>query len=164
MIIGIDPGSTGAIAVLSNAGLFVSLHDIPNKKVKVGKKYRTVIDAVELSRLAKRILSTSNDVIIEKVSAMPGQGVTSVFGFGHSFGLLEGVFTYANAGIPVKLVTPQKWKKHFDLLKKDKDESRKLALALYPNLAHELRLKKYHNRAEALLLARWYFETKLKGL
>ena len=162
MIIGIDPGSSSAIATLTNDGEGADVFDIPNKKVRKGKKYRTVIDIPELHKLADGMMSAWFDdvVVCESVHAMPSQGVVSVFGFGQSFGILLGVFTVVS-GKPVELVTPQKWKKHFGLIGKDKDASRLLALEYYPHLADKLKLKKNHDRADALLIARWYLETKI---
>lgn len=90
--------------------------------------------------------------IIERVSAMPGQGVVSMFNFGRAYGDVRGVIGALN--IPVHFVTPQKWKRHFRL-SSDKEEARALALRLFPASADHFRLKKHHGRAEAALIAKY---------
>ena len=82
---------------------------------------------------------------------MPGQGVSSMFGFGVSYGILQGVI--ASLGIPSVLVTPQRWKKAAGLMGKPKDYARTLAQRLYP--AAELSRKKDIGRADAILIARY---------
>jgi len=142
--IGVDPGITGAIAILS--GDAAEVHDMPVALVKKGKNE---VMAAELSR----ILDIPGEVVLwlEQVHAMPGQGVASSFGFGRSLGVVEGVA--AALQIPVHFVTPQKWKKHFKLQRSDKDVSRTIASQLYPQA--ELHRKRDIGRADALLIARY---------
>lgn len=187
--IGIDPGKTGAIAIISPSG--IKLIDCPvietETKVKSKKPNLTLIDqlvdkgtvkskakpkakpktkittksspALMASELAQSI--TSNSIIaIESVHSMPGQGVRSTFDFGMNFGIWLGVIAALN--IPMELVTPQEWKKHYGLIGKDKDASRIIAVQLFPQMAMELKLKKYNGRAEALLLAE-YLRRKAGG-
>ncbi len=150
MRIGIDPGLTGALALLNDDSSISDLTDMPVVPL-TGK--RNQVNAVELSRIIK-FWQTDNPKItafLEQVSAMPGQGVSSMFGFGVSFGIVRGVL--AALGIPVVLITPQKWKKRAGLIGQEKDYSRTIAQRLYP-LA-DLSLKKHTGRADALLIARF---------
>ena len=150
MILGIDPGATGAVAFFNIAGFgpisgfdFHSVQDMP----VVGKTVNPVIFAKLLTTITYHI----THAYIEKVQSMPRQGVVSVCTFCRSAGIIEGVLGALN--IPVTLVSPQKWKKAFGLIGKDKEASRALAIQWYPKI--ELNLKKHHGRAEALLIARW---------
>ncbi|MGL4498487.1 MAG: hypothetical protein ACRCU2_05435 [Planktothrix sp.] len=102
--------------------------------------------AAELKKLA----TPNSIIIIENVHAMPGQGVTSMFSFGMGYGIWLGII--AALSIPVEFVTPQTWKKHYSL-GSDKESSRVTALQLFPSQSENLKLKKHHGRAEALLLA-----------
>lgn len=179
--IGIDPGKTGGVAIISLSG--IKLIDCPvieiETKVKSKKPNLTLIDqaadkgtvksktkittksnpALMASELAQ--LVTSNSIIaIESVHSMPGQGVRSTFDFGTNFGIWLGVIATLN--IPMELVTPQEWKKHYGLIGKKKDASRIIAVQLFPQMAVELKLKKYNGRAEALLLAE-YLRRKAGG-
>lgn len=153
--IGIDPGITGAVGVVLDDSEFV--YDIPT--VNVGKKKTArEIDAVGLYGIVRMWHRRYNVVAcVERTHAMPGQGVTSMFSMGVSRGIVLGVL--AGAEVKVVSVEPQAWKKHFGLLKADKEASRALAVELFPGVADKLRLKKHHNRAEALLLARYLQDT-----
>ena len=108
----------------------------------------------------KRISSKSNNdirVVIEQVSAMPGQGVTSMFNFGQSFGILKGVCSAMQ--LPMYFVRPAKWKKHFSLLNAQKDASRTRAIEIFPYFSSQLSKKKDSNKADAILIASFYYET-----
>jgi crossover junction endodeoxyribonuclease RuvC len=147
--IGIDPGNTGAVAVLGING-FVDVHDMP--LMASGKKQQ--VNAAELFKILLSIKAMSAggvDAVVEKVSAMPGQGVSSMFNFGMGFGVIQGVL--AGAGIPYTLVTPQSWKKRAGLIGKDKDMARTVAQQLYPDAP--LGRKKDIGRADAILIARF---------
>lgn len=155
MIIGIDPGLTGAVAFVWD-GLYLVL-DIPT--MANGKGSSKVKQQVNASALKSMILRNIEDddghigpcsVFMERVSSMPGQGVASMFSMGDTFGCIRGVC--AAMGLPVEIVTPQSWKKHYHL-GSDKEVIRAKAIELFP-LA-ELGRKKDHNRAEALLIARY---------
>lgn len=144
LVIGIDPGVSGAIALVSPKGT-VLVHDMP--VMKLGKSSR--VNAAHLSSL----LSAARDghAVIEHVAAMPKQGVVSVFSFGHAAGVVEGVLPAL--GISYELVRPAVWKRHFKLIGADKEASRAKAIQLYPNAP--LDRKKDAGRAEAILLARY---------
>jgi crossover junction endodeoxyribonuclease RuvC len=145
-ILGMDPGLDGALAVYWPDGL-VEVLDIPT----VGKKTKRCVDPYPIADwIAARdpILA-----VIEKVSAMKGWGVGGVFRFGDSAGVLRGVV--ASARIPIERPTPQVWKRHFDLIGQDKEASRQKAINLCPKSAHLFSRVMDHQRADALLMARW---------
>ena len=150
MIIGIDPGITGAISFFDDDGEFLGGKDMPTKPL--GKKRQ--VDASELYEVIMQCWLGETGpgpnpvAYLEKVHAMPGQGVTSMFNFGMGYGAIQGVL--AAAGIQVKLVTPQAWKKHHGLIRKDKDSARLLAQQLYPQAS--LARKKDIGRADAMLI------------
>jgi len=147
-IIGIDPGQTGAIAFLKrNMDLEeVTFFDMPTS----GKH----VDPILITHIIMgQGLSDIRLCGIEDVHSMPKQGVASSFKFGRSLGVVEGVI--GALLIPYQMVRPQEWKKHYGLIRKEKDESRRTALKLYPTYAEELKRKKDIGRAEALLIARY---------
>ena len=96
-------------------------------------------------------------VVVEQVSAMPGQGVTSMFNFGQSFGILKGICTAMQ--LPMYFVRPAKWKKYFNLLNSEKDASRTRAIEIFPYFSSQLSRKKDSNKADAILIASFYHET-----
>jgi crossover junction endodeoxyribonuclease RuvC len=155
-IIGIDPGQSGAIAVLSD-GRVVSLHDMPCSARLHGKGQQ--VDAAALASIIRAVMCDEEghvgwadvEAILESVSAMPGQGVSSMFRFGESLGIVIGVI--GTLGIPFKWVTPQKWKKSAGLLGKDKDASRTLAIQRFPEVADRLARKKDAGRSDAICIA-----------
>lgn len=142
LVLGIDPGLTGALAVFNPArpGAVV-VHDMP---VAGG-----MVDAAELARLVREIGPT--EAVVEQVASRPGQGVASMFKFGTCYG--AALATAAAVGIPVRLVPPTRWKKHFRL-GADKEGARALAVRLWPACPSFSR-KKDHGRAEAALIARF---------
>ena len=109
-----------------------------------------------LSRI-KDIKKEDIKVIIEQVSAMPGQGVTSMFNFGQSFGILKGICSAMQ--LPMYFVRPAKWKKYFNLINSEKDASRTKAIEVFPYFSSELSRKKDSNKADAILIASFYYET-----
>lgn len=155
MIIGIDPGLTGAIAFYDDINDEVlEIHDMPvMMKSKVKKKQKNQVNAVELANIIKSCIGDYGvDVaIVEQVHSMPGQGVSSVFSFGEAAGVIRGVL--AALQIPTQYVTPQKWKKAAGLIGKDKDMARTKAIELYPTAS--LARKKDIGRADAILIARF---------
>ena len=155
--IGIDPGLTGAVAFLRN-GEYYSLFDIPTT-LKGSGSVKQEVEPGGLKRMFLERLEGREDVAIalERVSAMPGQGSSSVFSFGDTYGCCRSVASLT--GYPLHLVTPTTWKKHFGL-GRDKEESRALASRLFPGA--ELHLKKHADRAEALLMAHWLWDTRFK--
>jgi len=156
LIIGIDPGITGAIAALDHTGL-LSVDDIPTMACgKGGRRRKHQVNAAGLSALLmERVDGRSNEVLVvlERVNSMPGQGVAGVFSLGDTFGSIRGVV--AALGLPLELVTPQTWKKHFRL-PSDKELARAKAIELYPGAP--LGRVKDHGRAEAILIARHRLE------
>ena len=98
-------------------------------------------------------------VIVEQVNAMPGQGVTSMFNFGQTFGAIKGVC--AALELPIFFVRPSKWKKHFELINSSKDASRTKVIEMYPTLSSQLAKKKDVNKSDAILIAKFYSETRL---
>ena len=151
MIIGIDPGITGAIYFNTVEGKIVV--DMPIMAKTSGKGNQ--INPYELTSLLMQPpidrLTGIKAAYLESVHAMPGQGVSSVFSFGKSVGTIEGVLAALN--IPLVMVTPQRWKKNAKLIGKDKDAARTLAIQLYPELSDRLSRKKDIGRADAILIA-----------
>ena len=157
-IIGIDPGLSGAIAVLEDIKV-LSLFEMP--VMAEGKKNKRQLNSAQLVNIIKE--NTNDDeeiaVIVEQVNAMPGQGVTSMFNFGQTFGAIKGVC--AALGLPIFFVRPSKWKKHFELINSSKDSSRTKAIEMYPKLSNQLAKKKDVNKSDAILIARFFSETRL---
>ena len=158
-IIGIEQGLNGAIAVLQENKV-KEIFDVP--VMPEGKKNKRQLNSAQLVKLLKDIISDNKEVavIVENVSAMPGQGVTSMFNFGQTFGAIKGIC--AALGLPIFFVRPAKWKKHFDLINSSKDASRTKAIEMYPSLSDQLSKKKDVNKSDAILIARFYSETRLK--
>ena len=147
MICGIDPGVSGALAVIEPDGSYWSHFLMP--VVQAGSKKR--VNGACVAAFLKAAGVTH--VYLEQVGAMPGQGVSSMFTFGHSAGVVEGVVT--GMGVPMTLITPQAWKKHAGLIGADKDAARSRAIQLYP-LVRDLDLKgKGQAIADAILIARY---------
>ena len=160
-IIGIDPGLSGAIAILENYKV-LNIFDMP--VMSEGKKNKRQLNSALLVNLLKQNIASDEDVaiVVEQVNAMPGQGVTSMFNFGQSFGAIKGVCAALN--LPIFFVRPSKWKKHFELINSSKDSSRTKAIEMYPSLADQLAKKKDVNKSDAILIARFYYETRLKNM
>ena len=111
----------------------------------------------EISFRIKKLDKKDVKVIIEQVSAMPGQGVTSMFNFGQSFGILKGICSAMQ--LPMYFVRPAKWKKYFNLINSEKDASRTRAIEIFPYFSGQLSRKKDSNKADAILIASFYYET-----
>ena len=160
-IIGIDPGLSGAIAVLDDLKIF-DMFDMPI--MSEGKKNKNQLNSAQLVSILKKNILPDNEtfVIVEQVSAMPGQGVTSMFNFGQTFGAIKGVC--AALKLPIFFVRPSKWKKHFELINSSKDASRTKVIEMYPTLSGQLAKKRDVNKSDAILIAKFYFETKLKDI
>ena len=150
IILGIDPGQTGAIAVLHD-GEIKQVIDMPTTARLHGKGQQ--VDAYTLTSELQAAASGHNQrqAIIEAVSAMPGQGVSSTFRFGEALGIVLGVLGALQ--IPVSWATPVRWKKSAGLYGKDKDAARTLALQLHPEAADMLTRKKDIGRADAICIA-----------
>ncbi len=158
IIIGIDPGITGAISVLENKRV-VEVHETPT--MIDGKKNKRQVNGAQITNILKDIINIHKEVIVvvEHVSAMPGQGVTSMFNFGQSFGVIKGICSALS--IPIYFVRPAKWKKHFNLIKTNKDASRTKVIEIYPEISSKLSRKKDSNKADAILIARYFNDTQL---
>ena len=158
IIIGIDPGLNGAIAVLKNNKV-LDIFDVP--VMPEGKKNKRQLNSALLVNLIKENIIDNEEVavVVEQVNAMPGQGVTSMFNFGQTFGAIKGVC--AALELPIFFVRPSKWKKHFELINSSKDASRTKVIEMYPSLSNQLSKKKDVNKSDAILIARFFSETRL---
>ena len=158
LIIGIDPGITGSICFFEE-GKIIDVVEMPN--MAEGKKNKRQVNGAqiyhEISKRIKNIEKKDIKVVIEQVAAMPGQGVTSMFNFGQSFGVLKGIC--AAMQIPMYFVRPAKWKKYFNLINSEKDASRSRAIEIFPYFSSQLSKKKDSNKADAILIASFYYET-----
>ena len=158
-VIGIDPGLSGAIAVLNDKKV---LKIIEMPVMSEGKKNKKQLNSAQLVNIIKENINDNEEiaVVVEQVNAMPGQGVTSMFNFGQTFGAIKGVC--AALSLPIFFVRPSKWKKYFELINSSKDSSRTKAIEMYPSLSSQLSRKKDVNKSDAILIARFYYETRLK--
>ncbi len=148
--IGIDPGLTGAVAILPDGLLF----DTPIAEVRRGKRTKRVYLETQMAAILRPYAGGQTYAFLEAVHAMPEQGVASMFGFGEGFGSWKGIL--AALEIPVTMVTPQAWKKALmPGMGREKDAARVRALQLYPQLAPLLKLKRDIGRADALLIAEY---------
>ena len=158
LIIGIDPGISGSICFLDN-GKILDVIEMPI--MTEGKKNKKQVNGSQVyNEIIKRIKQFEKNqirVVIEHVSAMPGQGVTSMFNFGQSFGILKGICTAMQ--LSMYFVRPAKWKKYFNLLNSEKDASRTRAIEIFPYFSSQLSRKKDSNKADAILIASFYHET-----
>ena len=161
LIIGIDPGISGAICFFEN-GEVKEILDMPN--MAEGKKNKKQINGPQIyNEISKRIINISKKevvVVIEQVAAMPGQGVTSMFNFGQSFGVLKGICSAKQ--LSMHFVRPTKWKKYFNLIKTEKDASRTKVIEIFPYISSQLSRKKDSNKADAILIASFYNNTYQK--
>ncbi|MDC0900504.1 crossover junction endodeoxyribonuclease [Candidatus Pelagibacter sp.] len=141
LIIGIDPGISGSICFLQD-GKIVDVVEMPT--MTEGKKNKKQVNGSqivnEISEKIKELDKREIKVVIEQVSAMPGQGVTSMFNFGQSFGILKGICS--SMQLPMYFVRPAKWKKYFNLINSEKDASRTRAIEIFPYFSHQLSRKK----------------------
>ena len=158
LIIGIDPGISGSICFFED-GKIIDVIDMPT--MIDGKKNKRQVNGAQIyNEISARVKKTEKQnvrVIIEQVSAMPGQGVTSMFNFGQSFGTLKGICSAMQ--LPMYFVRPAKWKKYFNLINSEKDASRTRAIEIFPYFSSELSKKKDSNKADAILIANFYYET-----
>jgi len=158
LIIGIDPGISGSICFFKD-GNIIDVIEMPT--MAEGKKNKRQVNGAqiynEICNRVNKIDKQNIRVIIEQVSAMPGQGVTSMFNFGQSFGILKGICSAMQ--LPMYFVRPAKWKKYFGLIKSEKDASRTKAIEMFPYFSSQLSKKKDSNKADAILIASFYYET-----
>ena len=158
LVIGIDPGISGSICFFQD-GKIIDVVEMPT--MIEGKKNKKQVNGSqifnEISYRIKKIDKKDIKVVIEQVSAMPGQGVTSMFNFGQSFGILKGICSAMQ--LPMYFVRPAKWKKYFSLINSEKDASRTRAIEVFPYFSSQLSRKKDSNKADAILIASFYYET-----
>ena len=158
VIIGVDPGISGSICFFEN-GKIIDVIEMPTMAEGIKNK-RQVNGSQIYNEISNRIHKVKNQeirVIIEQVSAMPGQGVTSMFNFGQSFGILKGICSAMQ--LPMYFVRPAKWKKYFNLINSEKDASSTKAIEIFPYFSSHLSKKKDSNKADAILIANFYYET-----
>ena len=158
LIIGIDPGISGSICFFED-GKILDIVEMPT--MAEGKKNKRQVNGSQIyNEISKRVKNFDKQnirVIIEQVSAMPGQGVTSMFNFGQSYGILKGICSAMQ--LPMYFVRPAKWKKYFNLINSEKDASRTRAIEIFPYFSSQLSRKKDSNKADAILIASFYYET-----
>jgi crossover junction endodeoxyribonuclease RuvC len=148
--LGIDPGISGALAVLDENEDIVQIFDMPTLEVITGKSKKQRVNPQSIVSELKLFKDQRIEGLIEQVNAMPNQGVTSMFSFGRSLGILEGVL--AGLDIPYNLVTPTVWKKRMSI-NSSKDGARELAMRTWSSKSELFKRKKDDGRAEAALLA-----------
>ena len=162
LIIGIDPGISGAICFFED-GQVKEIIDMP--VMADGKKNKRQINGPQVyNEILKRINKFQKKdiiVVIEQVSAMPGQGVTSMFNFGQSFGVLKGICSAMQ--LSMFFIRPAKWKKYFGLIKTEKDASRTKVIEIFPYISSQLSRKKDSNKADAVLIASFFYNTYKKA-
>ena len=158
LIIGIDPGISGSICFFED-GKVIDIVEMPS--MADGKKNKRQVNGAQIyNEISLRIKNFNKEdirVVIEQVSAMPGQGVTSMFNFGQSFGVLKGICSALQ--LPMYFVRPVKWKKYFNLLNSNKDSSRTKAIEAFPYFSENLSRKKDSNKADAILISSHFYET-----
>ena len=158
MIFGIDPGVSGAISILEDKKI-IEVYDMPT--MIDGKKNKKQVNGSQVANIFKEKIDSKREisVVVEHVNAMPGQGVTSMFNFGQSFGVIKGVCSALS--LPIHFIRPTKWKKHFNLINTNKDASRTKVIEIYPEISSKLSRKKDSNKADAILIARYFNDTQL---
>ena len=158
LIIGIDPGISGSICFFED-GKVLDAIEMPT--MTDGKKNKKQVNGSQIYNEISSKINKNKDqdvrVVIEHVSAMPGQGVTSMFNFGQSFGILKGICSAMQ--LPMFFVRPARWKKYFNLINSEKDASRTKAIEIFPYFSSQLSKKKDGNKADAILIARFFYET-----
>lgn len=158
LVLGCDPGQSGAIAVLAD-GEPAGFIDMPTMARKAGgHEVNAASLAAQLRGVMQQHRGAHVMAVVELVGSMPGQGLASTFRFGQSDGILRGVL--AALGIGYITVSPVKWKNHYGLTGQDKDAARTLAIRRFPSAADQLARKKDGGRADALLLALWSHSTE----
>ena len=157
LIIGIDPGISGSICFFED-GKILDVIEMPT--MTEGKKNKKQVNSSQIYNEIQKVIIHEEKkdikVVIEQVSAMPGQGVTSIFNFGQSFGVLKGIFSAMQ--LPMDFISPVKWKKHYNLINTQKDSSRTKAIEFFPYISSKLSRKKDANKADAILIASFYYQ------
>ena len=148
IVLGIDPGLSGAFSFIDTETGLISIEDMPTVEVSRNGKNKREVSAQLASNLI--VKHHPDAAFLERVNAMAGQGVTSVFSFGRSSGIIEGIL--AAYDIPTTLVTPQVWQKGVSL-RGGKDGSRERAMQQFPAQADMFARKKDDGRSDATLIA-----------
>jgi crossover junction endodeoxyribonuclease RuvC len=156
MIIGIDPGLSGAIAFLDESNELI-VEDVP---VLPGKTRGSVVNIPVMCEIMMTHGWDAEHAFIEQVSSMPKQGVATTFKFGETYGAQRAIVEAMH--IPVTYVSPSKWKPDMGL-NRDKGLSRTRATQLFPSYASLFKRVKDDGRAEAALIAYYGREKLLKG-
>ena len=171
LIISIDPCISGSLCFFED-GKILDVIEMPT--MTDGKKNKRQVNGAEVANIFLNEINNLKwketgsiglkfedkaKVVVEHVTAMPGQGVTSMFNFGQSFGVIKCIC--AALKLPIYFVRPVKWKKHFNLIKTNKDASRTKVIEVYPNISSKLSRKKDSNKADAILIARYFNDTQL---
>ena len=158
LIIGIDPGISGSLCFFKD-GKILDLVEMPN--MPEGKKNKRQVNGAQIyNEISSRIEGLNREeikIVIEQVSAMPGQGVTSMFNFGQSFGVIKGICSAMQ--LSMYFVRPAKWKRFFNLINAEKDASRTKAIEIFPYISNQLTRKKDANKADAALIASFFYQT-----
>ena len=158
LIIGIDPGISGSICFFED-GKILDVVEMPT--MTEGKKNKKQVNGSqiynEISKRIKEIDKRNIRVVIEQVSAMPGQGVTSMCNFGQACGILKGICSAMQ--LSMYFIRPAKWKRYFNLINSEKDASRTKVIEIFPYFSINLAKKKDSNKADAILIASYYYET-----
>ena len=158
LVIGIDPGISGSICFFQDGEIIDVVEMTTMNEGKQNKKQVNGSQIYnEILERTKTVDKKDIKVVIEQVSAMPGQGVTSMFNFGQSYGILKGICSAMQ--LPMYFVRPAKWKKYFNLINSEKDASRTRAIEIFPYFSGQLSRKKDSNKADAILIASFYYET-----
>ena len=163
LIIGIDPGISGSLCFFED-GKIIDLVEMPS--MAEGKKNKRQVNGAEVANIFLKEINNqdSNEkgdtakVVVEHVTAMPGQGVTSMFNFGQSFGVVKGIC--AALKLPIYFVRPVKLKKHFNLIRTNKDASRTKVIEIFPHISSKIPRKKDSNKADSILIAKYFEETQ----
>ena len=158
LVIGIDPGISGSICFFDK-GKIVDVVEMPT--MTEGKKNKKQVNGAQIfndiSERIKKVDKRDIKIEIDQDTAMPAQGVTSMFNFGQSYGILKGISSAMQ--LPMYFVRPAKWKKYFNLINSEKDASRTRAIEIFPYFSSQLSRKKDSNKADAILIASFYYET-----
>jgi crossover junction endodeoxyribonuclease RuvC len=146
-VLGIDVGLNGAIAIVAD-GQLIDLHDMPTVTLERNNKNKRMVNAAELARLIRQ--SAPGCAYLERLNAMPGQGVTSMFSMGQSLGVVLGIL--AALDIPTTTIPPRTWQRALDV-PQGKDGSRYRAAQLFPAHADKFARVKDDGRSDATLIA-----------
>jgi crossover junction endodeoxyribonuclease RuvC len=146
-VLGIDIGLDGAIALIENGDL-LEVHDMPTVTLERNNKSKRMVNAAELARLVRQ--AAPGCAYLERLNAMPGQGVTSMFSMGQSLGVVLGIL--AALDIPTTTIPPRTWQRALDV-PQGKDGSRYRAAQLFPAHAELFKRVKDNGRSDSALIA-----------